>query len=212
MTVSPFQPPPASIAARCQMPQVPLKGSGWPAQQRVACSMPRWASSVTICISVSAFSCGLRKSKRACTNAVLRLGEERPHAAAQEIRRRHVVDVEDGEVVVGRLLHRLVQRAALVAAAIGALQGHDIEALRAQLGRDRAGKLGGLVGAVVEQLDVQLVARPVEAGRRLDAAPQDGALVEGRDLHHDVRQLGVRRQRRGQQLSVRARGPSAFRR
>ena len=69
MTVSPFQPPPASMAARCQMPQVPLKGSGWPAQQRVACSMPRWASSVTICISVSAFSCGLRKSKRACTNA-----------------------------------------------------------------------------------------------------------------------------------------------
>ena len=32
---------PASMAARCQMPQVPLKGSGCPAQQRVACSMPR---------------------------------------------------------------------------------------------------------------------------------------------------------------------------
>ena len=81
MTVSPFQPPPASIAARCQMPQVPLKGSGWPAQQRVACSMPRWASSVTICISVSAFSCGLRKSKRACTKAALRLGHWRRTAA-----------------------------------------------------------------------------------------------------------------------------------
>ena len=65
----------------------------------------------------------------------LRLGEERPHADAQEVDRRHVVDVEDREEVVRRLLHRLVQRAALVAAAVRALQRHDVEALGAQLGR-----------------------------------------------------------------------------
>ena len=79
--------------------------------------------------------------------------------------------------------------------------------LRLELRHHGAGELGGLVGAVVEHLDVQLVARPVERGRRFDATPQYAALVEGRDLHHDVRQIGVVRQRRGQQLLLAAQPP-----
>ena len=80
----------------------------------------------------------------------LRLGEERTHADAQEVHGRNVVDVEDREEVVRGLLHRLVQGPALVAAAIGALQGHHVEALGPQLRRDLADRLGRLVGAVVE--------------------------------------------------------------
>ena len=38
----------------------------------------------------------------------------------------------------------------------------DVEALASQFGRHGAREFGGLVGAVVEDLDVQLVARPVE--------------------------------------------------
>jgi hypothetical protein len=54
---------------------------------------------------------------------------------------------------------------------------------------------------------VQLVARPVEPGRRLDATPEHAAFVEGRDLHHDVRQISVVRQRRRQQLLLAAQPP-----
>ena len=129
----------------------------------------------------------------------VRLGEERPHAAPQEIHRRYVVDIENGEIIVRRLLHGLMQGAALVAAAVGTLQRHDVEAPGAQFRRYRACQFGGLVGAVVEDLDMQLVARPVEGRRGLDATAHDGTFVEGRDLHDDMRQLGIRRQRRGQQ-------------
>ena len=132
------------------------------------------------------------------------VGEERPHAGPQEVGRRHVVDVEDREEIVRRLLHRLVQGTALEAAAVGALQGDDVEALGAQLGHHGARQLGGLVGAVVEHLDVQLVARPVEPGSRLDSAAQYRPLVERRDLHDHVRQLGIAGQRRRQQLFLAA--------
>ena len=64
-----------------------------------------------------------------------RLGEERPHADPQEVGRRHVVDIEDGEIVVRRLLHRLVQGPPLEAAAVAlraACAGVALELLRRQ--------------------------------------------------------------------------------
>ena len=129
----------------------------------------------------------------------VRLGEERSHADAQEVGRRHVVDVEDRKKVVRRLLHRLMQCPALVAAAIGALQCHHVEALGPEFGCHRADHVGRLVSAVIEKLDVQLVARPVECRGRLGAAADHAPLVEGRNLDDNMRQVGVGRQRRRQQ-------------
>ena len=129
----------------------------------------------------------------------VRLGEEWPHADAQEVGRRHIVDVEDGKEVVWRLLHRLVQRAALVARPIGALERHDIEAPRPELGGDLPDHLGRLVRAVVEKLDVKLVARPVQGGSGFGASAHDSPLVEGRNLNHHVGQVGIGRQRRREQ-------------
>jgi len=85
-----------------------------------------------------------------------------------------------------------VQCATLEAAAIGALQGHDIETLPPKLGYDRARELGGLVGAVVEDLDVQLVARPVEPGRRLDAIDRKILTVLQEDASLSVAEIGDR--------------------
>ena len=98
------------------------------------------------------------------------------------------------------MLHGLVQGAALEAAAIRALQGDDIKAFGAQFGRYGTRERRRLVGAVIEDLYVQLVSGPIESGGRLDTPAQYRPLVEGRDLDDNMRQFRVRRQRRREQV------------
>ena len=54
VSVSCCQPPASAMAARRQMPAVPLKLKKRPDQLRPACSMMKWPSSISACTSVSA--------------------------------------------------------------------------------------------------------------------------------------------------------------
>jgi len=112
----------------------------------------------------------------------------------QPVRRGDEVGVEDGDQFAARDLQALVQRARLVSVAVGAMQMHDglrreaRSAARVALD-DLGGHLHRLVGGVVEQLNLEAVARILDAADRVDEPVDDELLVEDGKLHGDKRQL-----------------------
>ena len=118
------------------------------------------------------------------------------HGAAQEVGPRHEVGVEHRQQLAARPLGAGGQRAGLEAAAVAAVQMVDVEAAGA-LPRHRFGHhLDGLVGGVVEDLDLQPVARVIERADGVHQAPGDVHLVVEWKLNRDLRQLLVGEARR----------------
>ena len=121
-------------------------------------------------------------------HADLRLGKVVDHLH-QPVRRRHKVGVEDGdELALGHLQAR-VQRPGLVSMAVGAVNVDDGMAQRRIARHNACGHLLGLVGRVVQHLDLELVARILHGADRLDQPVDDELLVEDGQLHGDPRQL-----------------------
>ncbi len=126
-------------------------------------------------------------------HADARLGEVVDHLH-QPVRRGHKVGVEDGDQLAARDFEALVQRARLVAVPIRAMQMHDglrrqsRSAARVTLD-DLSGHLHRLVGGVVEQLNLEAVARIVQPADRVDQPVDDELLVEDGKLHGDKRQF-----------------------
>ena len=162
-SVSCDQPPASSTAARRQMPPVPLNWNGTPRRARTSCSTAKWASCISRWARVSQLRSPLPHSMRVCTKAARGFGEHRRHRPAQPVRRRHEVGVEHRD-------DRARRTSAMPAASAPALK--PLRSARrtcstsmpslAQAVDGVDGDVGGEVGAVVEQLDLEPVARPVE--------------------------------------------------
>ena len=97
--------------------------------------------------------------QRVCTMPIFGIGEVMD-GAHQEIFRRNEVGVEDGDELALRRLQPFLQRARLEAFAIGAMVIGDRIAQRG-IALDQALRddLDGLVGRIVEHLDIELLAR-----------------------------------------------------
>ena len=120
---------------------------------------------------------------------------EVPHHAAQEIRPRHEVGIEHGDQLAARAPHSPRERARLVSRAAPAAEMRDVEPA-CSLPRDgRRGARRCVIRGVVQDLDLEPLARIVERGRRIDQTLDDAALVVNRKLHRDDRKIVVREQR-----------------
>ncbi len=118
---------------------------------------------------------------------------------AQEGRRRHEVGVEDGDHLAARLLEPGGQRARLVSGALGAVQVADVRSAPPVALAQTAHHRRRLVVGVVEHLDLEAIARIVEAAGGVEQARSDVELVVEWQLHGHPRpdgRLGGRRQRR----------------
>jgi hypothetical protein len=120
------------------------------------------------------------------------------HGSFQEIGRWYEVGVEDRDEVATAVLHPRGQGARLIAAAVGAVQVLHVEPAPAQKRTCPPYELRRAVGRVVENLDLQALARVVEVCHRLEEPTRHETLVEQGQLHRDARPLaGIRRRREG---------------
>ena len=119
------------------------------------------------------------------------------NSAQQEIFRGSEVGVEDGDELTLRRLQSFGQRARLVAFAIRAVMVADGIAQRGVALDQAAGDFDGLVGRIVEHLDVELLSRILQLADRLQQALDYVLLVENRQLHRDARQVFKTRGRLG---------------
>jgi hypothetical protein len=203
VTVSCSQPPASAMAARRQMPAVPLKLKKRPERLRAMCSMTE--------VAVQHHGLALRErgvlavdvAPARLHHADLLVGEV-VDQVADDARRGHEVRVEHHEELALGDRGGLGQRAGLVSRAVRAVQVDRVEAARAQLFHLGGGDLHGLVRAVVQHLDLELVLGVVEQGDALEQTLGDVHLVEHRQLHRDQRQvfLGVGRGRLADVLAV----------
>ncbi len=95
------------------------------------------------------------------------------------------IGVENENVVAGRRLETRGEGARLVAAAGGAVEDRDVDAPPPPLAGALTGQGGGLVGGVVEDLDLEEVAGVGEAAGGVDEALDDVPLVVGGELDGD---------------------------
>ena len=93
-----------------------------------------------------------------------------------------------------------VERAGLVAGAVGAVEVDDVVALVAEALDVRAHERLRLVGRVVEHLNLEAIARVVHARDRIEQARRDGGLVEERELDRD--DAAARRPRRARRTRL----------
>ena len=112
---------------------------------------------------------------------------EMGHAPAQELGTRNKIGIEDGDQLASRRLETGGQGAGLEARPIVAMQVVDVEAFLALALDQRGDQLDGLVGRVVEHLDLQPVARIVDTAHGLDQPLRDVLFVEDRQLDGDDR-------------------------
>ena len=163
------QPPASSIAARRQMPAVPLKLKNRPAvvahlvlDHEVAVEQRRLGAREQALVAVRVLPARLHHADRAdrrsaATSAQQEVGSGTKSASKMQ---------NSSPCAV----HAVLERAGLEAGAVGAAQHLGVEPARAQardlLVDDRA----RLVGRVVEHLDLEPVGRIVERARRADQA------------------------------------------
>ncbi len=90
--------------------------------------------------------------------------DERAQRALQHVGRRHEIGIEHGHIFGGACFQTGFQRACLETLAVFAVEQNGINPARAQFVDLGLGNARGFVGGIVEQLDVQAVARPVDGG------------------------------------------------
>jgi hypothetical protein len=103
----------------------------------------------------------------------------------QEVRGRDEIRVEDGDELAARDPHPGLERAGLVAGTIGAVEVLDVDALQGRPAHGELGDAGGLIGRVVEHLDLEAVPRVIDAADRLHQPLDDVHLVVNRELDRD---------------------------
>ncbi len=116
----------------------------------------------------------------------------------EEVRRRHEVRVENRDEICLRQLESSFEGAGLIAAAVDAMDIRDVEAARRVAADRQLGDIRGLVRRVVEDLNLQQLARVIHLADRVDQSVRDVHLVVNRQLDRDARQVAERgrRQRR----------------
>ena len=172
VSVSCCQSPASAMAARRQMPAVPLKLKKRPDQLRPACSMMKCPSSMSASTSVSAEKSRLTCSQRHCTTATLRVAEvvDRP---LEDVGQRQEVGVEDeDELALGASCRPFCSAPALkpLRSTRWMYSTSSSGKLPREVGDLAPADLLRLVGAVVEHLDLEAVARVADAAPRRRAA------------------------------------------
>ncbi len=113
------------------------------------------------------------------------------HDLAQEAWLRNEVGVEDRDQVALGPRQAVVERARLVAVAVGAPDVDRVDATSAELLDLGRRDLPRFVARVVEHLDLQAIQRVVRAASSIQQPGDDGRLVVQRELDGDVRQLVI---------------------
>src|SRR5712691_3813862 len=111
---------------------------------------------------------------------------------AQEIRLGYKVGIEDGDQIALCRLHAILQRARFEPLAIVAVKVMNIETSSRILCNDGARDVDGLVGRIVQHLNLQTVARVIDLNHRFHQTLDDIHLVKERQLHADERQFFLR--------------------
>ena len=104
------------------------------------------------------------------------------NGSLQKVGRRHKIGVKHSEEFAACVSKSLAQGARFVAFAIGAPELDDIDSLLL-VDCDAAGDdLAGIVGRVVQYLNLKPICGPVECGDGVDQAPDDMEFIVDREL------------------------------
>jgi hypothetical protein len=125
------------------------------------------------------------------------IGEQRPKAQAKEIGGRDIIRVEYCDKRLAGAGESGRQGAGFETGAVRALDQIDIVAPPAELGNRCAGDSSARIGAVVEQLYLQLLGRPIHRYRRVEGASHEMSLVEGGNLNENGGKFILGRKRLG---------------
>ena len=109
--------------------------------------------------------------------------------AREEIRRRDEIGIENRYEFAGGGLQPFLQRAGFEALAIVAVMVFDGEPQGAIALHQRRGKWSGVVGGIVQHLDLEQLAGILDAGDLVDEPLDDVPFVEDGQLNGDRRQL-----------------------
>ena len=109
----------------------------------------------------------------------------------EEVGWRDEIGVENEDVVAGRRVEALGEGARLVAEPVGAVEDGDVDASLPPLVGALPGEGGGVVGGVVEDLDLEEVGGMGEAAGGVDEALDDVRLVVDGELDGDAGVGGV---------------------
>src|ERR1700691_2784627 len=109
------------------------------------------------------------------------------HRAAQKIRGRNKIRIEDGHKFTGRRFEAFLQRARFVAFAIVAMDVADGHSEGPLAFYTVAGDLAGLVGRIVENLNLEQLARIIELRSGFDKPFDHEAFVVNGELNGDFR-------------------------
>ena len=130
----------------------------------------------------------------------LRIDEER-HRPVEKVLGRDEVRIEDGDELALGDLHAGLERASLVACAIGSMDVGDVDALRRIAPHGLFGHAPRFVGRIVEDLDLEQLARILQSTDGVDETIRHVHLVVDRELDRDRREL-VHRSRRDRLLPL----------
>jgi hypothetical protein len=117
-----------------------------------------------------------------------RIGEQCRNGAAQEIRRRYKIGVEDRNIGCIRMLEAECEIAGLEADSLTAMKHAQRDAFRHHFCGGFGQRLVFVRGAVVEQLDFETIMGPVEARGRSGDAQRQISFIANRQLDEDTRQ------------------------
>ena len=122
--------------------------------------------------------------------------------ALEEIGRGDEVRVEDGHELAGRLPEARLERSRLVAAPVDPVQVADVDASGRVTAHGRLRNCLGLVGRVIQDLNLEQLPRVVHLADGVDQPVRDVHLVEDRKLDGDARQDVESRQLGGRSLAL----------
>ena len=109
--------------------------------------------------------------------------------AREEIRRWNEIGIENGDEFTSSGLQPCLQGAGFEACAIVAVMVFDGEPQGAIALHQRRGKWGGIVGGIVQHLDLEQLAGILDAGDLVNEPLDDIPFVEDGQLNGDRRQL-----------------------
>src|SRR5271169_6213620 len=140
---------------------------------------------------------GIQKIASGLHKGEMRIGKQRPKTLAKEIGGRDIIRVEHCDKRLAGAGESGRQGPGFETGAVRALDQRDIVAPPAELGNRRPGYFGARIGAVVEQLYLQPITRPIQRYRRVKGAPHEVTFVEGGNLNENGGKLILGRKRPG---------------
>jgi hypothetical protein len=123
--------------------------------------------------------------------------EQRPKTEAQKIGWRNIVGIKNRDKRLSGASEPGPQRPSFEAGAVRALDQADTVTSKTEFRDGCPGYFSARIGAVIEQLYLQPIARPVQRHDRIKDAAHEPTLVEGRNLDEDGGKLIVSWQRSG---------------